>query len=70
MRIHLQVEKPDGNPKITDITLRGSAAECCSAVLQVLYHASATYSQNNDLSSGNFSQPAWQFTHKVSSIIH
>ena len=62
----LQVEKPEGNHKITDITLQGSAAECCSAVLQVLHHASATYSQNDDLSTGNFAQPAWQFTHKVS----
>ncbi|KAL3161917.1 hypothetical protein ABBQ38_009002 [Trebouxia sp. C0009 RCD-2024] len=60
----VEVEKPEENHQITDITLRGSATECCSAVLQVLYHASATYSQNNDLRKGNFSQPAWQFTHK------
>ena len=64
----LQVETPEGNHEITDITLQGSAAECCTAVLQVLHHASATYSQNNDLSTGNFAQPAWQFTHKVSQI--
>ncbi|KAL3141316.1 hypothetical protein ABBQ32_004904 [Trebouxia sp. C0010 RCD-2024] len=61
---HGLVEKPEENHQISDITLRGSATECCSAVLQVLYHASATYSQNKDLRSGNFSQPAWQFTHK------
>ena len=69
MRMHLQVTKPEDNTAICDITLQGSASECCTAVLQILHHASAAYSQNSDLSSGMFAQPAWQFTHQVSKTI-
>lgn len=56
-----QVEQADTD--VCDVIVQGSMPDCCSAVLQILHHASAAHSQSSDLS--NVVQPVWQLKQQV-----
>lgn len=58
-----QVEQADTDVSVCDVIVQGSMPDCCSAVLQILHHASAAHSQSSDLS--NVVQPVWQLKQQV-----
>lgn len=62
----VQVEHSDSDNSICDVTLQGSPSDCCTAVLQILHHASAAHAQNTDWTRKDFAQAAWQLKHQVS----
>ena len=62
----VQVEHADSDSSICDVTLQGSPSDCCTAVLQILHHASASYAQSNDWTRKDIAQAAWQIKHQVS----
>ena len=56
-----QVEQADTD--VCDVIVQGTMPDCCSAILQILHHASAAHSQSSDLS--NVVQPVWQLKQQV-----